>query len=223
MQKISRKEVIMPGGIELTQAVESYMALSSDSKLLSVACGTGELELYFAEKYGCQVTGIDSEREFIAKAKKKAADRHLQGMARFEIGDGNALNFQSNSFDLVFCCGALCAFFYTGLKEFHRVINTNGKAIIIDVVWRKDTIPQEVDDCWAGESAHVFTVDQNVQAFTNSGFRTIFSKEYHQPAWWDAYYDDMGNANHWQEERKNYHAHQEYIGLGLFVIERNAS
>ena len=52
MQEISRKEVIMPGGIELTRVAESYMALSSDSKLLSVACGTGELELYFAKKSG---------------------------------------------------------------------------------------------------------------------------------------------------------------------------
>lgn len=53
MQRISRSEVIMPGGIELTQIAEDQMDLSSDSKLLSVACGTGELELYLAEKYGC--------------------------------------------------------------------------------------------------------------------------------------------------------------------------
>ena len=210
----------MPGGIELTKAAENYMALTLDSKFLSVACGTGELELYLAEKYGWHITGIDSGQGFIERAQKKSIDRGLQKLVSFKIGDGNDLNFQSDSFDIVYCSGALCAFFYNGLKEFNRVLKSKGKAVIIDVVWRKEKIPKEVDECWAGSSAHIFTLDGNLRAFTGFGFRTIFSKEYHEPAWWDAYYEDMGNANHWQEERKNYQAHQDYIGLGLFVIEK---
>lgn len=220
MQKISREEVIMPGGIELTTVAESYMALSSDRNLLSVACGTGELELYFAEKYGCQVTGIDSAQDFIARAQQKSAERNLQDLVTFEFGDGRDLNFQSNSFDIVFCSGALCAFFHDGLKEFNRVLRAKGKAVVIDVVWRKDDVPPEIEECWAGGSAHILTLDKNIHAFAGFGFRTIFSKEYHEPAWWNAYYEDMGDAKHWQEERRNYRLHQGYIGLGLFVIER---
>lgn len=210
----------MPGGIELTEEAENYMALALDSKFLSVACGTGELELYLAEKYGCHITGIDSGQGFIEQAQKKSIDRGMQKLVTFEIGNGNALNFQSDSFDIVYCSGALCAFFHNGLKEFNRVLKPKGKAVIIDVVWRKERIPKEVDECWAGGSAHIFTLDGNLRAFTGFGFRTLFSKEYHEPAWWDAYYEDMGNAKHWQEERKNYQAHQDYIGLGLFVIEK---
>ena len=218
--KITRKEVIMPGGIEMTKIAENYMSLTSDSKFLSVACGTGELELYLAEKYNCHVIGIDSGQSFIKKAQKKTIDRGLQEVATFEIGNGNALNCQSDTFDIVYCSGALCAFFYNGLKEFYRVLKAKGKTVIIDVIWRKENIPKEVEDCWAGESAHIFTLDGNSQVFTSLGFRTILSKGYHEPTWWDAYYNDMGNAQHWQEERENYQSHQEYIGLGLFVIEK---
>ena len=132
MLQLSREEVIMPGGIELTRVAESYMGLTSEDQLLSIACGTGELELYFAEKYGCHVTGIDSEQGFIAKAKQKTVQRNLQDWATFKIGDGKALIFQSNSFDIVFCSGALCAFFYDGLREFNRVLKAKGKAVIID-------------------------------------------------------------------------------------------
>jgi tocopherol O-methyltransferase len=102
MQGISREESNMPGGIEFATVAESYMALSSDSKLPSVACGSRELESYIAEKCGCQVTGIDSGQEFIAKAKQKTVERNLQDLVTFEIGDGNALAFQSNLFDIVF-------------------------------------------------------------------------------------------------------------------------
>ena len=129
-------------------------------------------------------------------------------------------NIPSNSIDIIYCSGALCAFFFNGLKEFNRVLKTKGSAVIIDVVWRKKKIPQEVGDCWTGGTAHIFTLEQNVQTFKDLDFRIIFAEEYHEPDWWDAYYDDMGNAKHWQEERENYLAHQDYIGLGLFVIEK---
>ena len=220
MHTITRNEVIMPGGIELTKAAENYMSLNSESKLLSVACGTGEIELYLAEKYSCQIIGIDSGQNFIAKAQKKALDRNLQDFATFEIGNGNSLDFEAGSFDIVFCSGALCAFFHNGLKEFFRVLKPKGRAVIIDVLWRQENIPQEAFDCWSGGTAHILTLDGNDQAFKEFGFRTIYSKEYHEPSWWEAYYDDMGNARHWQEERGNYQAQQDYIGLGLFVIER---
>ncbi len=210
----------MPGGIEITQEAERYMALTSNHKLLSVACGTGELELYLAEKYGCQITGVDTGKGFIEKAQTKSTARKLQQLVTFELGDGNALNFAPGSFDIVFCSGALCAFFHTGLREFHRVLKSNSKAVIIDVIWRRQEIPKDVDECWSGGSAHILTQEGNIQAFADAGFRTVFSKAYHEPDWWEAYYDDMGNAQHWQEERRNYHAHQDFIGLGLFVIEK---
>ncbi|MBL7201822.1 MAG: hypothetical protein ISS56_16910, partial [Anaerolineae bacterium] len=58
---IDHAEVIMPGGVELTLETEPYLALSPDTHLLSVACGTGELELYLAGRHGCRVFGVDAE------------------------------------------------------------------------------------------------------------------------------------------------------------------
>lgn len=220
MTKISRKEVIMPGGIEMLLEAENYMMLDPDCHLLSVACGTGELELYLAEKYGCHITGIDSGKGFIERAQEKTLARKLQEVAKFEVGDGNNLKFEPSSFDVVFCSGALCAFFLNGLKEFHRVLMPHGIAVITDVVWRKNAIPKEIDDCWSGGSAHILTRTANSEAFADAGFQTVFSKEYHEPSWWDAYYEDRGHAQHWQEERDHYLDHQDYIGLGLFVIEK---
>jgi hypothetical protein len=109
------------------------------------------------------------------------------------------------------------------LQWFERIQSSvKGKvgAVIVDVVWRKDDIPSEVEECWAAGSAHKCTLDKNIRAFAGLGLRTIFSKESHEPVWWKAYYEDMGDAKHWQEEWRKYQLHQGYIGLGLFVIER---
>jgi ubiquinone/menaquinone biosynthesis C-methylase UbiE len=221
MVEINRQEVIMPGGIELTLEAERHLDLHSDTRLLSVACGTGELELYLAEKYGCAVTGIDIGEWAIKRAREKVAARGLGHLARFEIGDGNALRFATEAFDVVLCCGALCAFFDNGLKEFHRVLAPGGRAAIMDVLWRRDPVPEHVAQCWAGEGATVLTRDGNCRAFEERGFRVRFAQAYHEPAWWKAYYDDREDAPHWREERANYEAHRDYIGLGVFILEKS--
>jgi ubiquinone/menaquinone biosynthesis C-methylase UbiE len=116
MYEISRKQVIMPGGIELTREAERHIGLRPDTRMLSVACGTGGLELYLAEKFGCPVVGVDLSASFIRAAREKAAARKLDDLVSFEIGDGSSLAFGDASFDMVFCSGALCAFFESGLR-----------------------------------------------------------------------------------------------------------
>jgi ubiquinone/menaquinone biosynthesis C-methylase UbiE len=80
-QNISRQEVIMPGGVELTKKAEQHMGLGPSTIMLSVACGNGELELYLAEKYKCHIVGIDADEGFIRSAREKTATRKLDDLA----------------------------------------------------------------------------------------------------------------------------------------------
>lgn len=222
-QKIRRQQVIMPGGVELIKEAEPHMGLGPSTSVLSVACGTGELELYLAEEFKCQLFGIDSDDDFIRMAREKTRVRKPDDRVSFEIGDGNALTFEAASFDVVFCSGALCAFFDNGLREFHRVLKPGGRAVITDVIWRRADVPKEVADQWTGGTADILTVKGNCAAFAERGFRVLFAQAYHEPSWWDAYYEDRGTAPHWVEEHKSYQRDQAYLGLGLFVLEKPAT
>jgi ubiquinone/menaquinone biosynthesis C-methylase UbiE len=219
-QEIHREQVIMPGGIELTQEAEPYLGLGPTTAMLSVACGTGELELYLAAKYGCPVKGIDLSEGFIRTAREKAAARGLEHLATFQIGDGNALDFQDATFDIVFSSGALCAFYRNGLREFHRVLKPGGICAVTDVVWRHERVPSQVEKRWTAGTAHILTLAGNCAAFERQGFRVLFAQGYHQPAWWQAYYRDRGDAAHWIEERDNYRRDQEHLGLGLLIVQK---
>lgn len=210
----------MPGGIELTQEAEPYLALGPTTALLSVACGTGELELYLAAKYACPITGIDLDERFVQAAREKATSRELDHLVSFEIGDGNELDFENDTFDVVWCSGALCAFYHNGLREFHRVLKPRGTCTITDVVWRHEGVPSEVAARWTDSTAHIMTLDGNCAAFERQGFRILFAQGYHQPAWWEAYYHDRGNAPPWIEEHDNYRHDQEHLGLGLWVAQK---
>jgi ubiquinone/menaquinone biosynthesis C-methylase UbiE len=123
-------------------------------------------------------------------------------------------------FDVVFCSGALCAFFHNGLREFQRVVKPGGKCAVIEVVWRHERVPLEVVQRWTEGTAHVLTLAGNCEAFEQQGFRVLLSQEYHEPSWWESYYEDRGDAPNWIKERDNYRRDQEHLGLGLFVVKK---
>ena len=85
-------------------------------------------------------------------------------------------------------------------------------------VWERIVAP--VDDCWDGGTADILTIEGNCAAFAERGFNVLFSRAYHEPSWWEAYYDDREDAPHWREERSSYRADQDYLGVGLFVLEK---
>lgn len=67
-------------------------------KVLDVATGTGNLALP-AAKTGCEVTGIDIAPNLIDQAIERAKAESV--VAKFEVGDAEALPYEDGSFDFV--------------------------------------------------------------------------------------------------------------------------
>ena len=210
----------MPGGIELTLEAERHLHIAPETRLLSVACGTGEIECYLAEKYGCQVLGIDISQDYIARAQEKARARGLNKLTHFQVGDGNALAVGAATSDVVYCSGALGDYLQDGMAEFHRVLRPGGKAVVIDIVWRRDQIPGHVARYWSVGAGKVLTLAGKCRSFEGHGFQTDFARAYHEPSWWEAYYEDREPTPAWQAERAHYRAHKHYVAAGLFVMKK---
>lgn len=71
---------------------------------LEVGCGGGILTEEIAQM-GFITTGIDPSEQSLTSAKKHAKDNNLK--INYELGTGENLPFQNNSFDVVFCCDVL--------------------------------------------------------------------------------------------------------------------
>jgi len=72
--------------------------LHPGSRVLDVACGTGNLAVIAARR-GCIVSGIDIARNLIVQARVRAAGEDL--CIDFKEGDAEALPFDDGQFDLV--------------------------------------------------------------------------------------------------------------------------
>jgi SAM-dependent methyltransferase len=72
--------------------------LKPGTKVLDVACGTGNLAVP-AAKAGAEVTGIDIAPNLIEQAIARAEAEGVD--AKFEVGDAEALPYEDNTFDVV--------------------------------------------------------------------------------------------------------------------------
>jgi ubiquinone/menaquinone biosynthesis C-methylase UbiE len=102
----------------------------SGKQLLEVGCGLGTDLVHFAQG-SADVTGVDLSDVSIDLARQNFA--HNQLSAKLQVMNGEALAYNDNSFDVVYCHGVLG---YTAnpkkmVYEIYRVLKPGGKAIIM--------------------------------------------------------------------------------------------
>lgn len=101
-----------------------------DKKMLEVGCGVG-IDLVRFARGGAQVTGVDLAEQSIDLAKKYFEHENLDG--ELLLGNGESLEFDDNSFDVVYAHGVIQ---YTAnaqkmVNELHRVVKPASEVIIM--------------------------------------------------------------------------------------------
>jgi ubiquinone/menaquinone biosynthesis C-methylase UbiE len=114
--------------------------LSADSRILEVAPGPGSLAITLAKLGKYQVVGLDISQSFVEIAQRKAKEAGV--VVEFCQGNASDMPLNANTFDLIICRAAFKNFSepLKALREIHRVLKPNGKALIADL--RRDA-PQE--------------------------------------------------------------------------------
>jgi SAM-dependent methyltransferase len=99
-------------------------------RLLEIGCGVGIDLLEFAT-HGGQVTGIDISEQALALARDNFALHGVGG--EFHVMNGEALEFDDNSFDAVYAHGVLQYTVDAGqmVAEIHRVLKPGGEALLM--------------------------------------------------------------------------------------------
>jgi SAM-dependent methyltransferase len=111
------------------------MQLTTDSRVLDVASGTGASALFLARRFGCQVVGIDLGRQNILRATEAAAAQGLADQVQFQHSDAEQIAFADGSFDAVICECAFCTFpdKHAAAREFARVLRPGGRVGLSDL------------------------------------------------------------------------------------------
>jgi ubiquinone/menaquinone biosynthesis C-methylase UbiE len=115
------------------QALQLTGKLPAGASVLEVAPGPGYLAIEMARLGQVHVAGLDISHTFVKIASENARTAGVS--VDFRQGDAAKMPFEAESFDLVVCQAAFKNFTLprSALAEIHRVLRTDGTAVIQDM------------------------------------------------------------------------------------------
>jgi ubiquinone/menaquinone biosynthesis C-methylase UbiE len=167
-------------GRELRERTAMLARLQLGDQVLDVGCGTGTLALDVQRRVGSagRVVGIDPGTEQIARARAKAARRHMP--IEFQIGVIEQLAFLDQSFDVVLSTLMMhhlpASLKVQGLAEIARVLKPGGRLIIADFTRRQERTGPATRFHAGGSSLHELAA-----LIANAGFVQVDLEELRPP------------------------------------------
>ncbi len=165
---------------ELRQRTATLARMQPGDAVLDVGCGTGTLAMEVARRVGRagRVAGVDPGTEQIARARAKAARRHMP--IEFQIGVIEQLPFPDQTFDVVLSTLMMhhlpASLKRQGLAEIARVLKPGGRLVIADFKRKQERTGQAARFHAGGSSM------QDLAAMvSDAGFSEVETEEMRPP------------------------------------------
>ncbi|MDA1325941.1 MAG: class I SAM-dependent methyltransferase [Proteobacteria bacterium] len=102
-EMLAEVDHIHGGGYLNTTEHAGLVKLEPEMAVLDIGCGIGGPARYFANAFGCRVTGIDLTEEYVNVAAMLTERCGLGDRVEFKCANALDLPFDDASFDVVFC------------------------------------------------------------------------------------------------------------------------
>ncbi len=162
-----------PGRLQLTERLGTMLDLQPGHIVLDVASGLGTSAIYLAQRFGCQVVGVDFSGQIVERANANAAEAGISQLVQFKQGDAERLPFEDGSFDVLICECAFCTFPSKpqAASQFARVLRPGGRIGLSDLT-RSAPLPPELDTllAWVACIADAQPIKEYESILTEAGF-----------------------------------------------------
>jgi len=208
--------------------------------ILDLGCGGGAQTLELAALTPGPILAVDFYLPFVEDLRRRLAERGLGSRVTAQVGDMKALGLPPESFDLIWCEGAIFILgFEAGLKTLRPLLRGPGLVVLSEAAWLcpLEEVPSEVREFWGQGYPPMVGIDQNLELARKAGFVPL--DHFTLPAeGWAAYVDPVERrmnevlAQHpgdpdaekaAQSERREFHMfrnHLRYFGYEFFLLQR---
>lgn len=156
-------------------------------KILEVGCSTGYITRYVAQKFECEIVGVDLSTLLLEIAAEDSRRLNLNNIS-FKYANVENLPFSDNTFNVVYgeAITALVPDPMKVLKEYKRVLKQGGKVATLDL-FKKESLSaefaEETNEMMSkviGAQIKIRSLGEWKQIFDESGFVSIKLFDYYE-------------------------------------------
>jgi len=235
-----------PGSNESTyRAFKSLKNLPAKPRILDIGCGPGMQTIELAKLSGGQIEALDNHQPFLYQLNLNAKKEGLSDRIKTVNGDMFNLNYAKESFDIIWCEGAIFIIgFEKGLTEWRPLLVNNGYLVLSELSWLNKDAPKELKSFMKEMYAEMECsgpkgIDENTETANKLGFHVLNSFTIPKKDWWDNYYSpieaklpslkakyrDDSEAlqffdSHFEMEIEMYRKYSDYYGYVFYVLQK---
>ena len=182
-----------PGDPSFSEHIISLLPeLPSNPRIVDLGCGAGAGALILAKWFKTRVIAVDFSRPFLDYLEDLAKARGLDHLIEPVEADMGSLDWSPASVDLLWSEGAAYNLTFEGaLNTWRPLLAPGGLAVISEISWFTDHIPQPVLDFWQEAYPQIANESKNAKLARSSGFEVLGVHRLPTQAWWTHYYDPL--------------------------------
>ena len=183
-------------GIGDSECTRKAFALCSElpeqPAILDIGCGPGMQTIVLAESSSGKITAIDNCNEYLDELRSRAIKASLSHRIKIRNADMTALDFPEESFDLIWCEGAIYNMgVLKALKSWRPLLRNQGYLVFSDMIWLDEQATGEVAEYFSKEYPAMTSIQNIINTIQKNDYKVIGDFALPESAWWDDYYSPL--------------------------------
>lgn len=183
-------EKLSPGDDSVSLYVLRSLPQHHFEVVVDVGCGAGRQTMVLASELGVPIQAVDFYQPFLNCLKWRAAEKGLAHLVHTHCMDMRNIPRVFPTIDLLWAEGAAYNIgFANALTIWAKVIKPEGFAVVSELCWLRETIPDAVKEFFRSSYPDMRSVPQNIATAEETGYRLFNTYTLPRESWIKDYYD----------------------------------
>ena len=181
---------LSPGDDNLTLYVLRSLPEHRFEVVVDAGCGAGRQTFVLADELKTLIHAVDSYQPFLDRLTQCAKEKGFAQLVRTHCLDMKEIPSLFPAIDLLWTEGAAYNIgFANALATWAKAIKPNGFAVVSELCWLRDKIPDAVKEFFQSGYSEMQSVEQNIATAEKAGYKLFNTYTLPKEAWAKNYYD----------------------------------